>query len=171
MSGAPPDSLRPVGGWSVPIAALLLAAWLGAALYFSVVVTRAAFAVLPTRALSGALVGQTLPILYDTGLIVGLWLAATALLTPRGAVRAWSLIGGLAIAVLAAAARFVILPRIARLRLSLPAVVESLPPDDPARRAFGQLHALSVGVLGLSMLIGIVVAIVLAYSLAATSHD
>jgi len=32
------------------VAGLLLAAWLGAALYFSVVVTRAAFAVLPSRA-------------------------------------------------------------------------------------------------------------------------
>ncbi|MBK5189720.1 MAG: DUF4149 domain-containing protein, partial [Gemmatimonadaceae bacterium] len=152
-------------------AAMLLAAWLGATLYFTVTVTRAAFAVLPARTLSGALVGQILPVLFDSGILVGACLVGAAILSPAGAARTASLAGGIAIAVLAAVARFVILTRIARLRLSLPAAIDSLAAGDPARRAFGQLHAMSVGALGLAMLIGIVVAVVLAHSLSVVAHD
>jgi Domain of unknown function (DUF4149) len=150
---------------------LLLAGWLGAAIYFSAVVTRAAFAVLPSRTMAGALVGQTLPVLFDTGMLVGAWLVAVGLLRSGGAVRTASIAGGAVIAALSGLARFVILARIARLRVSMPAVIDSLADTDPARRAFGQLHALSVGALGLAMLAGIVVAVVLAHSLSVTAHD
>jgi hypothetical protein len=165
MKAPAPEALRPIAGWPVPVSAILLAAWIGATLYFSVVVTRAAFAVLPSRTLAGALVGQTLPVLFDTGMLTGVILVWAALLSPAGAARTTSLAGGVAIVALMAIARFVILARIARLRLSMPAVIDSLPVDDPARRAFGQLHAMSVGALGLAMLIGIIVAIVLVHSL------
>jgi len=73
--------------------------------------------------------------------------------------------------VLTMIARFVILARIARLRLTLPSAIETLPVDDPARRAFGQLHAMSVGALGLAMLAGVIVLIVLAHSLTLVAHD
>jgi hypothetical protein len=171
MRGVPPVALRAAGGWPAPIAALLLAAWLGAALYFSVVVTRAAFAVLPSRDLAGALVGRTLPVLFDGGMFVGIWLIATVLLSPRTTPRAASLGGGIAMAALCAFARFAILTRITRLRLAMPAAIDTLSPNDPARRAFGQLHALSVGALGLSLIIGLAVLIALAYSLAVVVHD
>jgi hypothetical protein len=147
------------------VSAILLAAWIGATLYFSVVVTRAAFAVLPSRTMAGALVGQTLPVLFDSGMLVGAILIGAALLSPTGAARTASLAGGVAIVALMALARFVILARIARMRLSMPAAIDSLPLDDPTRRAFGQLHAMSVGALGLAMLVGIIVAIVLVRTL------
>ena len=165
MRAPEPDTLRPIAGWPAPVSAILLAAWIGAALYFSVVVTRAAFAVLPSRTMAGALVGQTLPVLFDTGMVVGVILVGAAILSPAGAARTASLAGGGAIFALTALARFVILARIARLRLSMPATIDALPVGDPARRAFGQLHAMSVGALGLAMLIGLIVAIVLAHSL------
>jgi hypothetical protein len=171
MKAPAPDALRPIAGWPAPLSAILLAAWIGATLYFSVVVTRAAFAVLPSRTMSGALVGQTLPVLFDSGMLVGAILIGTALLSPAGAARTTSLAGGVMILALTAFARFVILTRIERLRLSMPAVIDSLPVDDPARRAFGQLHAMSVGALGLAMLIGIIVVIVLVHSLSAGAHD
>ncbi len=171
MSVRAPDALRPLATWPLPVAALLLAAWLGAALYFTVVVTRAAFAVLPSRTMAGALVGQTLPVLFDTGMVVGAVLVATALFASSGAARTASLVGGVAIVVLCALARFVILARIAQLRLTLPAAIDSLAVTDPARRAFGQLHALSVGALGLALLTGTVVAVVLAHSLSVAAHD
>ena len=171
MSARAPEALRPRAGWPVPVTALLLAGWLGAAIYFSVVVTRAAFAVLPSRTMAGALVGQTLPVLFDTGMLVGACLVAIGLLRSGGAVRTTSLAGGAAIAALSGLARFVILARIARLRLVMPSAIDSLPAADPARRAFGQLHALSVGALGLAMLTGIVVAVVLAHSLSVVTHD
>ena len=171
MSARAPNALRLRAGWPAPVSGLLLAAWLGAALYFSVVGTRAAFAVLPSRAMAGVLVGQTLPVLFETGILVGACLVALALRSARGIERTASLVGGAIIAALSAVARFVILARIARLRLSMPAAVDSLAVTDPARRAFGQLHAASVGALGLAMLTGIVVAVVLANSLSAVSHD
>ena len=171
MSARASNALRPRVEWPAPVAALLLAAWLGAALYFSVVVARAAFAVLPSRAMAGALIGQTLPVLFDTGVLVGVCLVALALRSAGGIVRTTSLVGGALIAALTALARFVILARIARLRLSMPAAVDSLAVTDPARRAFGQLHALSVGALGLAMLTGIVVAVVLGHSLSVVAHD
>jgi hypothetical protein len=165
MKAPAPEALRPIAGWPAPVSAILLAAWIGATLYFSVVVTRAAFAVLPSRTMAGALVGQTLPVLFDSGMLVGVILIGAALLSPAGAARTASLAGGVAIVVLMALARFVILARIARMRLSMPATIDSLPLDDPTRRAFGQLHAMSVGALGLAMLVGIIVAIVLVHSL------
>jgi hypothetical protein len=171
MKAPAPEALRPLAGWPVPVSAIVLAAWLGAALYFSLVVTRAAFAVLPSRTLAGALVGQTLPMLYDSGMLVGALLVGAALLSLSGTARTFSLVGGATIFILTALARFVILARIARLRLSLPAAIESLPIDDPSRRAFGQLHAMSVGALGLAMLVGVIVAIVLVHSLTGIAHD
>lgn len=171
MSGSVPEALRPPAGWPLPVSAILLAAWLGAALYFSIVVTRAAFAVLPSRTLAGALVGHTLPVLYDTGMLVGAALIFAAWKSTTGAARTTSLLGGIAIVGLTLVARFVILARIARLRLTLPSAIETLNVDDPARRAFGQLHAMSVGALGLAMLAGLIVMIVLAHSLTIVAHD
>jgi hypothetical protein len=121
--------------------------------------------------MAGALVGQILPVLFDTGILTGVCLVALGLSSGRGAVRTASLVGGVIIAALTALARFVILSRIARLRLSMPAAVDSLAVTDHARRAFGQLHAASVGALGLAMLTGIVVAVVLAHSLSVVPHD
>lgn len=171
MNGPVPEALRPPMTWPVPVSAILLAAWLGAGLYFSMVVTRAAFAVLPSRTLAGALVGQTLPVLYDTGMLVGAILVIATWMSPAGAARVTSLVGGMAILVLTMIARFVILARIARLRLTLPMSIESLPVDDPSRRSFGQLHAMSVGALGLAMIAGLIVVIALAHSLTTVSHD
>ena len=50
----------------VPLIVMLIAlsAWLGAAVIVASVVTPAAFAVLPSRALAGALVGRVLPALF-----------------------------------------------------------------------------------------------------------
>jgi hypothetical protein len=171
VSARVPEALRPHAEWPVPVTALLLAGWLGAAIYFSVVVTRAAFTVLPSRTMAGALVGQTLPVLFDTGMLVGACLVAIGFLRTGGALRTASRAGGAAIVALSGLARFVILVRIARLRLSMPAAIDALPAADPARRAFGQLHALSVGALGLAMLAGIVVAVVLAHSLSVATDD
>jgi len=171
VSARAPEGLRARAGWPMPVTMLLLAGWLGAAIYFSAVVTRAAFAVLPSRTMAGVLVGQTLPVLFDAGMLTGACLIALGLQRSGGAVRTASVGGGAVIAALSGLARIVILARIARLRVSMPAAIDSLPATDPARRAFGQLHALSVGALGLAMLTGLVVAVVLAHSLSVATHD
>src|SRR5690349_24965052 len=50
---------------------LLLAIWIGAALLFALIVAPAAFAVLPTRTLAGALVSRVLPVIFYAGVVIG----------------------------------------------------------------------------------------------------
>ena len=142
------------------IASVLLAAWLGAAVLFATVVAPAAFAVLPSRTLAGALVGRVLPVLFVAGLVValaGLALdrASTGIL-PR--VRRGALV---AVAVACGAAQFVVAPRIERMRDEIGGPIEQIAEGDPRRVTFGRLHAISVGWLGLAML-GAAATIVLA---------
>jgi len=54
------------------VVSILLSAWLGAAVLVTTVVAPAAFAVLPSRTLAGALVGRVLPVLFIAGLVVAL---------------------------------------------------------------------------------------------------
>lgn len=137
---------------------LALALWLGAAGFFTVVVARAVFRVLPTRTLAGAVVGSTLPAIFITGIVACAIAAAMAWRDPAGAPgRGLRLGAGLAAAALCAIAQFVVGGRIERLRASLGATLEVLPPGDPARAAFGRLHALSVAMLGLAMLLALLV--------------
>ena len=128
----------------------LLSAWLGAAILFSAVVAPAAFAVLPSRSLAGALVGRVLPVLFVAGVMValiGLWLDRPAVGRLIGVRRA-----GLIVMVLAcAAAQFVVAPRIERVRREIGGSIEQLPVDDARRATFGRLHVASVGWLGIAI--------------------
>ena len=132
------------------VISVLLSAWLGAAVLVATVVAPAAFAVLPTRALAGALVGRVLPVLFIAGLVVALaslWLDSG----DRGrAIRVRRAMLVVA-AVSCAAAQFVVAPRIERVRKEIAGPVEQLSPADPRRIAFGRLHAASVAWLGLAM--------------------
>ena len=133
---------------SLPIAA----AWLGAAVLFAATVAPAAFAVLPARALAGALVGRVLPVIFITGLVAGLGIAAFETMGGAAPLRRWRLGGALAMVVASAAAQFVVAPRIERLRAAIGPSLEALAADDPSRLAFGRLHAVSVGWMGIAML-------------------
>ena len=142
---------------------VLLAAWLGAAIYFSTAVAQAAFRVLPTRTLAGALVGRTLPVLFIAGIVVGV---LTAALTVREPAAAWGRVVRVAtelgMALLCAVGQVVIGARIERLRASIGTTLDALPLGDPARVTFGRLHGLSVLTLALAMVLAIV-ALVAAY--------
>src|SRR5437899_2098491 len=63
---------------STVIEVILLALWLGAGIVVSAVVAPAAFAVLPTRTLAGALVGRVLPVIFLSGIAVGAVVIALA---------------------------------------------------------------------------------------------
>lgn len=136
----------------------LLAAWLGAALLLAAVVAPAAFAVLPTRTLAGALVGRVLPVLFVSGILVGLLAAVAARVTLAGADpgRLPGLRAALGVVIVAAcvAAQFVVAPRIAALRARIGPSVDALPTTDERRVEFGRLHGLSVAALGVAMLAG-----------------
>lgn len=150
------------------VVALPLAAWLGAGLLFAAVVAPAAFAVLPSRSLAGALVGRVLPVIFVAGIVVAL----TGLLLDRSdtgrlpGVRRAALV---AVAVACAVAQFGVGPRIERIRQEITGPIEQLPPGDPRRAAFGRLHAASVAWLGLAMLAAATTVVLV--SLPARSRD
>jgi hypothetical protein len=137
-----------------PYAALItmsvLAAWIGVAVFIAAVIAPAAFAVLPTRALAGALVGQALPVLFVSGILVGavvIALNATALRV--AAVGGLLLLTGNAVAL-------AIESRLHALLVSLGGPIDSIALTDPRRVTFGRLHGLSVlmmafGLLGASV--------------------
>jgi hypothetical protein len=131
-------------------AAAVLAAWIGAALLVATVVAPAAFAVLPSRALAGALVGRVLPVIFVGGIVAG---ALAALLGAGAAPYART---RLALPLVAAAAclvaQFVIGPRIQRLRAEMGPSIEALAPTDPRRAEFGRLHGFSVAWMGAGLL-------------------
>ena len=141
----------------------LLAAWLGAATLAAAVVAPAAFAVLPSRALAGGLVGRVLPPLFLAGIVVGV--AAAAL--QWGAAGPWPALRialPFVVALECGAAQFGVAPRIARVRAEIGPSVEALALEDPRRHEFGQLHGISVLLLGTAGLAagGALVAVALA---------
>ena len=141
------------------VAALLLSAWLGAALFFSAVVAPAAFRALPDASMAGTLVRATLPAIFYAGIIVGflaLWLGMSSGPAAARAVRAVCAAG---VALCCAVAQFGAVYRIDRVRARLTTPIESLAPNDPVRMTFGRLHALSVGLLGLAMILAAVVVV------------
>jgi hypothetical protein len=133
---------------------LLLAIWIGAALLFTLVVAPAAFAVLPTRTLAGALVGRVLPVIFYAGVVIG---SLIVLLDIAGRTGAWGRSAAGAVSALACAvAQLVVGTRIDRLRAAISGPLDALAGDDPRRVAFGRLHAISVGWLGLAMVAALV---------------
>ena len=131
--------------------AVALSLWLGAVLVVGAIVAPAAFAVLPTRTLAGALVGRVLPTLFWSGAAVGVLLAILGRTDQSARTRTFL---GLAVTVSCLAAQLVVAPRIARVRADVAVPIERLARDDARRVAFGRLHAASVALLGVAALSG-----------------
>ncbi len=150
---AAPGSSAPEGGpyWAAPVQITLLALFVGAAGFVGAVVAPAAFAVRPTRELSGALVGRALPAVFMSGIVASLIALALEVAARRPRRRA-RLFAVSLVAVACAVAQFGIAPRIGSLRANLPVPLDSLANDDPQRVAFGRLHVISVGCLGVAIL-------------------
>ncbi|HEY2377764.1 MAG TPA: DUF4149 domain-containing protein [Gemmatimonadaceae bacterium] len=142
-------------GRGVPITeAVLLAFWIGAALLFALVVAPAAFAVLPTRTLAGALVGRVLPAIFYGGVVIG---SVVVILDVIGRSGSWGRTAAAAVSALACAvAQLIVGTRIERLRSAIGGPLDALAMDDPRRIAFGKLHAISVGWLGIALLAAVV---------------
>lgn len=132
-------------------AVVALSLWLGAAVVVGAVVAPAAFAVLPTRTLAGALVGRVLPALFWSGAGVGL---LVAVLSRRDGFARGRTLLGLAVTMACLAAQLAVAPRIARVRADVTVPIDRLAPDDARRVAFGRLHGASVALLGVAALSG-----------------
>jgi hypothetical protein len=140
------------------ISLVLLAAWLGASVIVAAVVAPAAFEVLPTRTLAGALVGQVLPVLFWSGMVIGVVSLGIGWRLPsREALTASALVLVAACVV----AQLVIAPRIERVRAAIGGPMDALDPANPLRQSFGRLHGLSVACLGAGGLAALVMLVLL----------
>src|SRR5215813_14888914 len=121
---------------------LLLGLWLGAMCFFSFAVAPSAFAVLPSRHLAGMIVGSTLTKIEWLGLIFGGLLLVMQLIKLRRKRKAIDLSFGLLLLMLAATVtlRFWISPAMNSLRLAMGGAIDDIPPTDPMRVQFNNLH-------------------------------
>ncbi|HET9799520.1 MAG TPA: DUF4149 domain-containing protein [Gemmatimonadaceae bacterium] len=127
---------------------VLLSAWLGAVLVFGVVVAPAAFAVLPSRTLAGALVGRVLPALFWSGALLGVLIAAMLRRNDRS--RSARLASGIVMTLACLGAQLVVAPQIEHARVAAAGPIDALAPSDPRRVTFGRLHGESVGLLAVA---------------------
>ncbi|MBA3438286.1 MAG: DUF4149 domain-containing protein [Pyrinomonadaceae bacterium] len=129
---------------------LLIAIWLGAAVFFSFAVAPSAFDVLPTRDLAGAVVGRTLAIVNVGGFIVSLLMLMSAPVArvatgKRAFVVEVSVLAVLAIST--AVNYWIITRRIEGVRRMMNRPIEEVALGDPLRIAFSNLHLFSVVLL------------------------
>ena len=128
---------------------LLLAIWLGAAVFF-IGVAQSAFAVLPERELAGAVVNRNLTILNFGAMAIAGLLIVTSLLGTANLSKFWPWIERLLLVVVAAAGavgQFVIGFWIASVRAQIGKPIDQVAEDDPLRIQFNTLHEWSVWVL------------------------
>ncbi len=156
-----------------------LGTWVGSILFFSFVVTRGAFSVLPNNDLAGALVGYTLARLHLMGIVAGcIYLLATAAnagrglyLEPAGSGRGLYLepagirfVGALAhpaallvvvMILCTTASQYGVIARMDVLRAQMGSVAAT-PAGSPLRVAFDRLHQYSVWLESVVLLSGLV---------------
>ena len=150
---------------------LLLAAWFGAAIYFSAVVAPSAFGVLRSAGVpnpgevAGAIVSRTLSVVNVSGCVVGLLLLLTVFLFKKTPTR-WSFVIQVILLVIVTAAtaigEWVIAAKMRGLRLAMHGQIDQVPLSDPNRVAFAALHGYSVAALGLAMMAALIALLLMA---------
>lgn len=131
---------------------IVVAAWLGAAILVAAAVAPAAFRVLPSRTLAGALVGEVLPVIFIGGISVAVLAMLFEMRAGVPASRFRSMAPFIAMIVACVVAQFIIGPRIEAVRASIGGAVDVLDAADPRRVQFGKLHGFSVLWMGVAML-------------------
>ena len=150
---------------------LLLALWLGAALFFSAAVAPSAFAVLRAYHLpnageiAGALVTRTLTVVNVGGFFVSIVLLITAFVLRRGSSRPFALevIALAIVSVTTGVGHWMIAARMRALRAALPVPIDQVSADDPSRILFNTLHGYSVTALSIAMIAALVAFAAIAY--------
>jgi uncharacterized membrane protein YbhN (UPF0104 family) len=150
---------------------LLLAAWLGAAIYFSAVVAPRAFGVLRgfglpnSSEIAGTIVTRTLSVINTSGFLLSLLLLITAFVLKKR-FRTWSFLLQLLMATVIAAAtaigEWIIAARMRGLRIAMRGQIDQVPLSDPNRIAFAALHGYSVAALGIAMFAALVLILLMA---------
>jgi hypothetical protein len=144
---------------------LLIALWLGAAVYF-IGVAQTAFGVLPERELAGAVVNRTLAILNYAGLIISLVVLGLSLIGQAGVKKVWLWADRFFLLIVAAACavgQFVIAWWMVLLRNEMGKPIDLVPVEDPLRIKFNQMHEYSVWVLMTAMAAALIAFFIIAY--------
>jgi hypothetical protein len=137
---------------------LALATWLGGLIFFPIV-ANIAFSALPSAPLAGMVVRNSLQALHWIGLIAGPVFLISSLVYDRainGRFRPFraSHVAVIVMLLLTAVSEFKIIPRMDGLRASA-GEIASLSPSNPVRQEFERLHARSVQIEGVILLLAI----------------
>jgi hypothetical protein len=150
---------------------LLLASWLGAAIFFSAAVAPSAFRVLrafnlPNASeIAGALVTRTLAVVNISGFIFSLLLLLIAFVLKEGYTRRGFILQTVLLLIMAITTgigEWVIAAKMRVLRAGLRTTVDQLPPSDPSRVAFDALHGYSVTALSIAIIAALIAFFVIA---------
>lgn len=152
---------------------ILLSLWLGSALFFSVVVAPAAFAVLrsfelPNAAeIAGSIVTRTLAVVNVSGFIIGLFLLLTLFVARGSRGRTTFIVEFVCISLIVLATgvgHWLIAARMRALRAAIMLPFDQVPVNDGRRIAFNNLHVYSVNALGLAMIAALIAIVLIARS-------
>jgi hypothetical protein len=150
---------------------LLLALWLGAAIFFSAVVAPSAFQVLRAFSLpnageiAGAIVNRTLSVVNTSGFILSLILLLTAFLLKEGYGRRSFMMQMVLLAIVSVTTgvgEWVIAARLRGLRATMSTTIDRIPAGDPSRVAFDALHGYSVTALSVAIIAALIAFFVIA---------
>jgi hypothetical protein len=155
---------------------LLIAAWLGAAVFFSAAVAPAAFQVsrgfnLPNpEEIAGALVNRTLGVINVSGFVISALLIVLTVLLKK-LYKASSFVAQLVllavVLVSTAVGEWVIASRMRELRTAMAIPIEQVSAGDPMRVAFQALHGYSVAALSIAIIAALIAFILMAQRRAA----
>ena len=162
-------------GWLVAVVRdvrlLLIALWLGGAVFFSATVAPSAFGVLRARNVpfaneaAGSIVTRTLSVVNTSGFILALLLLASAFLFREGVKRRALILETISLAILAvatSAGQWLIAARMIALRAAMGRPIDEVAADDPLRVSFNSLHGYSVMTLGLAIIAAAVALLLIA---------
>jgi len=151
---------------------LLLGLWLGAAIFFSVVVAPTAFSVLRgfqlpnSGEIAGAIVNRSLAFVNTSGFALGLFLIVTAFAVKRNYERRLLLLelaSLAAVTISTGIGQWVITAKIHALRTTIAVPIDQVSADDPRRVAFNSLHSYSVAALGVAIIAALIAFFALAH--------
>ena len=150
---------------------LSLIVWLGGLIFFAFVLAPTAFAVLPSRHLAGSVVGRSLTTLHWLAIIAGVTFLLASILYSRltkgtpHVFTARHIIVCLML-LLTLISQFGVIPRMQTLRASM-GEIDSVPPNNPTRMQFDDLHVWSTRVESGVFLLGLVLVYLTAVALSA----
>lgn len=144
---------------------LLLASWLGAAIFFSAAVAPSAFRVLrafnlPNASeMAGAIVTQTLSVVNTSGFVFSVLLLISAFVLKESYGRRTFILQTVLLVILGVTTgvgEWVIAAKMRGLRAAMRATIDQIPTGDPSRVAFDALHGYSVTALSIAIIAALI---------------